>query len=212
MPRAAKGAAPGAPRPKIAPAATPLTKRRGFRWTALVAALAIALIVVISVLGQTGRSRALRAYDADLREAIALFEATLSPTAPQSFASLPQRFTQGQVTPAELQEAASEWESNFAAAAGGVRALNPPVELEAAQNDIAQALDFYATIAGLYGLLAEHKLIADDATGNLAERLQTQSETLTRRIEEASGRASALYGAGLGAVEELKSHWGVPAA
>lgn len=207
-----RGAAPGAPRPKIEPAKTPLTKRRWFRITALGLVVLLVLWIVLAVLGAANRRSVLRAYDADLQEALQPFQAHREQSAPQSYETMPQQFSSGQVTPEDFKEAADRWAADFTEAAANVRAIDAPEQLGDANELVATALDNHAALARLYGAFAEAKAaFADLGRVDKEKRneLATKIGALDAQIQALRTQANNLFGLGLGAVEALKREWGI---
>lgn len=211
--RTYRGAAPGAPKPKIEAPRTPVLARRGVRLGALAVLIAGILWLVLALLGNAHRAGALDKYDRDLARAMRPYTQHQSETVPDSFLNIPQRFSDGSVATARLTEAATKWKGDFESAATNVRGLTPPAQLEAAQEMIANALDQYATLAEEYQALASTKRAADLARGRDKTRLDGLVTAWTARISAGRADAAALLAAGQRRVAELKAEWGVgPAA
>lgn len=210
--RSRSGAAPGAPKPKIEPPKTPVTRTRSFRWSLLLLLALGTTLLVASVMGASHRRGTIDAYDRDLGRAMRSFSQHQAETVPDSFLNIPTRFSDGSITPKRLREAAGTWQEDFTEAAGKVRALTPPEELRNAQEMIAQAMDAHATIAGHYLTLAEQRQAADRATGALETRLEGVVTSWIARINAARANASSLLAAGRAAVDELKREWGLTPA
>jgi len=204
-----RGAALGAPKPKIEPRKTPLTRRRWFRWTALVVVLLFGLWLGLFLWGRSSRANVLRVYDRALNRAQTGYLQHTAATLPDSFATLPQQFQQGQATPERLKEAARTWQQDFADAADAVRALDPPEQLEEANQIIAESLTLYAEVAAMYIVLADERSVASVAEGSLANRLQGQVDALGTAIQATRNRADSIRRVGIQAVNALKLSWGI---
>ena len=212
MAKTKSGAAPGAPKPKIEPRKTPVTKRPWFRWTALGAVGLLVLIIVLLVLGSAGRKSTLRAFDTEQQEALQPFQAHREQSAPQSYETMPQQFSAGQVTPEEFRKAAERWTTDFTEAATNVRGLDAPEQLETAQELIARALENHSALALLYASLADTKAALADLRGAEEKQrnaLATRIGALDTQIQGLRTQANNLFALGLEAVDDLKREWGI---
>jgi hypothetical protein len=159
--------------------------------------------------GRSSRAHTLRVYDEALTAAQTGYLQHTAATLPDSFATLPQQFQQGQATPQRLKEAARTWQQDFSDAASNVRALDPPEELQDANEIIAESLSLYAQVAAMYIVLADERLAADAAEGELERRLRTQVDALGTEIQATRVRADSIRRVGVQAVNALKLAWGV---
>lgn len=206
--RTRSGAAPGAPKPKIVPPKTPVLRRRGVRWGVLVVAVLGIGWIVLALLGSAHRKDVIVAYDQALARAMRPFTQHQVATGPDSFIQVPQNFSQGTATAAQLRESAQTWQEDFTKAAADVRVLEEPEQLRDAEEVIAQALDLYGTLAGAYLQLADSKALEARSTGAAKQRASKLVTDWNAFIERARSNAQSLLARGEAMVDGLMAEWG----
>ena len=190
------------------------------RVAVLVLVAVIALLVVI-LLGGGARADKLREYDAALFEAQRHFLKHFDPGSETNLIDAHRRFADGDLPPDRLDELAATWERDFAEARDGVRELDPstpigipptPDELIQASWFIAEGLEAWRGVAGMYPGAAALRRAADRASGALRVDLLERLDELLEQITGWQLRASNLHELGARQVLNLRQQWGVEAA
>jgi len=206
-----RGAAPGAPKPKIEPRKTPLMRRTWFRRTAVAVLALVLLWVGLFTWGRVSRASTLRSYEKKLFNAARLFFKDIE-TAPTSMQQTVADFIDGKVTAKQLGDAAATWEEDFTSAHSKVSTLKPPSELTEAQKTFLSALEDYIGVVRFYVVVK----LQDDLVNEVPKsqkKLRTDADNqlklLEQHVQAASTRADTLYTRAIGAITSLAKKWGV---
>lgn len=199
-----------APKPKVEARKPALVRRTWFRRTFVAASALLVLFVTLTVLGRTHRTGALESYDRKLATAQRPFKQSTEAANATGINTVPTKFGEGSAKPKELRDNATIWESNFKKAAENVRALTPPEQLEAANEQIALAMDQYAGLARLYIVAANERDLQNEAKdAALKKKIGDHITLLLSHLLEEKTKADALLTAAQGQIDDLKRAWGV---
>lgn len=206
------GAAPGAPKPKIEPRKTPLSKRPGFRRAMAVGGALLILFIVLSVWGRVSRANDLRTYDRALTAALRPFQKHAETGSPTNLAEGVRQIGAGELTPKRIDELAEQWQTDFSSASDAVGRLDPPDELELANAMYVDALEDYGALARMAAAIADERRLAARATGRAEDAAKAQVSAWQSMLQEGLSRADERRTAALAEINELKADWGVGAA
>lgn len=205
--------APAAPRPKIEPRKQPLLRRSGIRRGAVATLALLALWGATFTYGRVTRADDLRAYDRKLLDAKRSFLAHSAADAQSSIITIPRQFATKKISPQALLASAEEWKADFAKARDAVRALKPVDELRSANGIIANGIQEYADIAGLYAAVAQERQLEDVVdTKKEKDKIEAHVQLQLTHLQEMLTNAQSTVDSGMAEVGALKLAWGVKSA
>ena len=209
--KTARGAAPGAPRPKIEPRKPHLFRRTWFRRTFLIVLGVVLLWVGLFTWGHVSRASALRSYDRKLFDAARPFLQHIE-TSPTSMEQTVADYTAGKIKSSQLAKDSATWETDFTAAHAAVSALKPPDELKGAQQTFVSALEEYIATVRFYVVVDKQQQLLDQIpvkNKTLHQSADNQLKLLLDHVAATSARGDTMYTQAVSAITSLAKRWGV---
>jgi hypothetical protein len=211
--KTARGAAPGAPRPKIEPRKPHLFRRTWFRRTFLIVLGVVVLWVGLFTWGHVSRASVLRSYDRKLFDAARPFFQHIE-TSPTSMEQVVADYTNGTVSASQLGKDAAVWETDYTAAHAAVSALKPPRELKDAQQTFISALEEYIATVRFYVVVQKQQELENAIpvkNKKLRQQADDQRKLLLDHVAATSARGDTMYTQAIAAIKSLAKSWGVKA-